>query len=307
MSILWTYSAGIVTIILAFLSLAEDFYLKKNSRRRLGMSIGLLLATAITMVSIRGSDKQHTEDEQKIVGLQTTVTDLKQLVKDTHQTQLDTSKQLSEARAIDTKQFLGEFDKLSGRVVQLQTQVSTTDLRQEAESLQADLAATRKSMAPPDKATLRFSLDPKAQQPTKTIFAQQVDGTVHLKLSVTNLTDVDAIDGDVIIIICDLCKYKSEPAGAVHLNGSPETQRNITFQRVLAGTTMPVIEFDVNAPSYPFQMATFATCHTCLSLKSSDQQYGGLLDTIYVTNPSINIPKTIRPLGVHPKTDLTQK
>jgi hypothetical protein len=252
LSLLWTYGAAIATILLAFFSLYEDFYSNKNSKRRIGMSIGLIVAALFTMVSVRIADTQHTEDESKITGLKTQIDNLQGLVRGANQTVMDTSKQLSEARATDTTKFLSEFDSLSGRVANLQTQVATTDLKAEATNLQADLDATRKAMNP-DKASLSFSLDPEAPS-LHTIALEQHENVVHLKIMIRNHSDADALDGDVILTICDKCKYKSEPAGTQHLNGAPDTQRNLTFQRVLRNTNLPLIEFDVEAPTFPFSL-----------------------------------------------------
>lgn len=201
MSLLWTYGAAIATILLAFFSLYEDFFSNKNSKRRIGMSLGLIVAAVFTMVSVRAADKQHTEDESKITGLKTQINNLQGLVQGANQTVKDTSKQLSEARAADTTKFLSEFDNLSGRVANLQTQVATTDLKAEAANLKADLEATRKSMNP-EKATLGFSLDP-VQPSLHSVALEQHDNVVHLKIAVENLGDADALDGDVFIVICD--------------------------------------------------------------------------------------------------------
>ena len=165
------------------------------------MSLGLIVAAVFTMVSVRAADKQHTEDESKITGLKTQINNLQGLVQGANQTVKDTSKQLSEARAADTTKFLSEFDNLSGRVANLQTQVATTDLKAEAANLKADLEATRKSMNP-EKATLGFSLDP-VQPSLHSVALEQHDNVVHLKIAVENLGDADALDGDVFIVICD--------------------------------------------------------------------------------------------------------
>ena len=300
MSILWTYGAGLAAILLAFFSLAEDFYLKKGVGRRVSMSAGLLIATVITLISIHGSDKQHSEDEGKVTELQAQVRQLGGFVQAATETQVFTTKQLSNARALDTKQFLGEFDKLSTRVTSLQTQVATTDLREEAAKLQADLQSTRKAMRP-ERATLTFSMDPGSDQPVHTTALAQTDNKVHLKISVRNSTDADALDGDVVFMICDQCKYATEPSGAVHINGSPETQRNISFHQSLAHSGMPLIEFDVEAPSFPFQAAIFTMCHTCMPVDLSKRGYDSLLSTVYATNPQASSTKifpkvTIRPL-----------
>lgn len=295
MSIIWTYGAGIATILLAFFSLVEDFYLNKNRKRRIGMSVGLLVATVITMISIRGSDRQHTEDEGKITGLQQQISGLTQLVQSANNTEKQNTKQLSDARAADTKQFLGEFDKLSGRVAGLQTQVATTDLKSEAQKLQADLESTRKAMQP-DKAVMGFSLDNRLG--THTAALKQVNGITHVSFTVYNASDADALDGYVIITLCDACKFKTEPPGSIHINGAPENQRNIPFQQSLANTSLPRIEFDVETPDFPFQMAVVTGCHTCVQMKR--RVFSSDLATIYASNPQAKPSSKFPTMSVHP-------
>lgn len=298
MSLLWTYGAAIATILLAFFSLYEDFFSSKNSKRRIGMSVGLIVAAVFTMVSVRAADKQHTEDESKITGLKTQINNLQGLVQGANQTVKDTSKQLSEARAADTTKFLSEFDSLSGRVADLQTQVATTDLKAEAANLKADLEATRKAMNP-EKAKLDFSLD-SLKPSLHTIALVQHNNVVHLKIQVSNQSDADALDGDIVITICDKCKYRSEPAGTNHLDGAPETQRNLAFERVLAHTRLALIEFDVEAPSFPFTLSVGAACRTCVGIRSTKSFYSDSLATVYVTNPQPNLLLNLPPIPVHP-------
>jgi hypothetical protein len=298
MSLLWTYGAAIATVLLAFFSLYEDFFSSKSSKRRIGMSVGLIVAAVFIMVSVRIADKQHTQDESKITALNTHIDSLQGLVKDANQTVKDTSKQLSEARAADTTKFLSEFDSLSGRVADLQTQVATTDLKAEAANLQADLEATRKAMNP-EKAKLDFSLD-SSKPSLHTIALEQHNNVVHLKIEVSNDSDADALDGDVIITICDKCKYRSEPAGTNHLDGAPETQRNLVFERVLAHTGVALIEFDVEAPSFPFNLSVGVVCRTCVGIRSTKSFYGDSIATVYVTNPQPNPLLNLPPIPVHP-------
>ena len=283
MSILWTYGAGIVTILLAFLSLVEDFYIKKNPSRRIGMSIGLIVATLVTMVSIRAADKQHTEDEGRITALQRQIETLGKIVRDANQAEKDNTVSLSTARAADTKQFLTEFDKLSARVASLQTQVATTDLKSEAEKLQGELESTRKAMVPP-KATLTFSLKSDSDNLVHALSVEQVNKVVHLNLTIENATDVDALDGDTIVTLCDKCKFKSEPAMSQRPNGAPENQRNISFQRILAHTKVTT-DLDIEAPAFPFQISVISICHTCTVIDPKARFFPDSRAVINAINP----------------------
>jgi hypothetical protein len=140
---------------------------------------------------------------------------------------------------------LSEFDKLSNRVAKLQSQVATTDLKAEAEKLQADLESTRKSMVPA-KALLTYSFGPNSKEPTHTLFTQQADNAVHVKFTVDNPTDTDAMDGSVIVLICDVCKFKGEPSGAMHVEGAAQTQRNTP--------RLPLSSLMLNPPSTRFKL-----------------------------------------------------
>lgn len=293
----WTYGAGIVTILLAFFSLYEDFYRKKNSARRIGMSVGLVVATGITLISIRASDLQHTADESEIGGLKTQIGDLRGLVQNANQTVKDTSKQLSDARTTDTNKFLKEFDALSDRVADLQTKVATTDLKAEAEGLKTDLEATRKAMVP-DKAVMDFSLD--NHLGTHTSALKQINGITHVGFTVYNASDADALNGYVIVTLCDACKFKTEPAGGTHVNGAPENQRAIPFQESLAHTSLQRFEFDVAAPEFPFQMAVVTVCHTCVQTQMKQHVFSSELATIYASNPQAQPSSKFPTMSVHP-------
>lgn len=247
----------------------------------MALSIFLALAVLITLWNIHEGNKQHGEDIGTIESLRT---DLDQTTK----LQRDNAKVFSNGQLADRKAFQAEFDKMTDRVAQLQTQVATADLKAEADRLKADLEATRKALDP-DRVRLTFSFVQGALEPIHTAAVQQINNVVHLKFWVNNPTDTDALDGDLIIVICDACKFRSEPAGSQHISGSPDTQRNISFERVLAHTQLPTIEFDVEEHANPFSMAVFAVCHTCQLPHPTN--YSDALATITITNPQAELPR----------------
>ena len=276
------YAAAAVAIILAGPGLFPDYFSKTRRPVRLVLSLFLALAVLITLWNIHEGNKQHGEDVGTIESLRTDLAQSTQL-------QRDNAKVFSDGQQAERKAFQAEFDKMTDRVAQLQTQVATTDLKTEADKLQADLEATRKAMNP-DKVSLTFSFIQRTSKPIHTVAVQQTNNIVHLKFWVDNPTDTDALDGDLIIVICDDCKFRSEPAGSQHILGSPETQRNISFERVLAHTQLPTIEFDVEEHANPFSMAVFAVCHTC-ELRHFATDYSNSLATISITNPQAELPR----------------
>jgi hypothetical protein len=65
---------------------------------------------------------------------------------------------------------------------------------------------------------------------------------------IINLGTVDALDGDVALLICSVCTYAKEPASFVKVNGAPENQRNYSFQHILAHSVPQLFEADIKIP-----------------------------------------------------------
>jgi hypothetical protein len=137
----------------------------------------------------------------------------------------------------NTAQFLQQFKDLSGQLADLKAQVKTDALQKKINALQGDLAANERAMAPGPKASLIFTFWPFVNPPlesgspakpsTDITLPVNSDGTVHIEFTFLNLTDVNALDGAVTLVICDLCSFAKEPEGA--MKGTNENERLYPF------------------------------------------------------------------------------
>lgn len=184
----------------------------------------------------------------------------------------------AEQTAIDdqgdnTAAFLKQFQRLSGELGDLKTQVKTDALQKKLASVQTELENTQKALAPGPKATLLFTfvpfINPPLPQPpvpvTDVTLPSSRDWRVHVEFTVLNLTGVNAMDGELALQICDVCKFAKEPANFIRIKGSPETQRNLPFDHIFSFTVHPNLAVDVIVPP---QLETFTLgityrCRTC--------------------------------------------
>ena len=106
--------------------------------------------------------------------------------------------------------------------------MTTEALQKKLASVQEELQNTEKALLTPSpKATLAFTFVPFVNPPLgsslpvvpsidKTLPTES-DGTVRVDFSILNLTDVDAIDGEITLVICDSCKL-CKGTGRVYQN-----------------------------------------------------------------------------------------
>ncbi len=143
----------------------------------------------------------------------------------------------------------------------------------EAASVKAELEATQKALAPGPKATLAFTFWPFFNPPlpqrvalsSEARFPTNDDGSYHIQFTVVNLTDVDALEGEFTLVICDLCKFAKEPPGFLKLPGQKDTERYQRFDRILPVTSLAVMTADITAPDIPdFNVGIFYRCRTCV-------------------------------------------
>jgi len=160
--------------------------------------------------------------------------------------------------------FLTKFSEMSNRVADLQTQIKTTDLHDEAAQLRADLDATRKTMDPP-KATLKFSFASTDGQASHSSLVTREGDTAKVRFFVLNDTEADALEGELIFEACDGCTIVAIP-DFIKMSGSPENHRNLSFQHILAHTKSPVYEVTIKYPpeATAFLVGMEYRCRTCV-------------------------------------------
>jgi hypothetical protein len=230
-----SYGLYIATTILALLYLAKDWAAHKKSWRRLTVLILIILigigGVINTHYTNQKNNEQREDDRRQIAGLQKA---------------LETANKIQED---NTKHFVEGFTKLSQKIADLQTQVSTADLREEAEQLRTELKATQKALVTP-KAVLAFTFErPKPDAPLlRTITLPVKNDVVHVEFTLRNETDVPALNGEVTLIICKRCEFASEPPLFKKLLGQPDTERNYQFNKILPMAELSTLTADIKVP-----------------------------------------------------------
>ena len=152
----------------------------------------------------------------------------------------------------------------------------TEALQKKLANVELELQKTQKALAPSPKASLAFSFEPFNNPPagsgasavpaTETRLPVLPDGTVHIVFTVINLTDIDAVDGELTVVICDDCNFAKEPAGFRKLVGQPDRQRNMRFQRIFARTSLQNITLHLVVPPMVtrIEIGILYRCRTCV-------------------------------------------
>jgi hypothetical protein len=179
------------------------------------------------------------------------------------------------AQKNNTGLFIQNYKDLSGQVADLKTQVATKDLQRKLASVETQLEATQKALIGP-KATLAFTFWPFTNPPLgsglpptlsldKTL-PVNTDGSVHIEFTILNLTDVNALDGDITLQICDHCTYATEPPEFGKLAGDEDTERIFSFQRISAKAFNHEMSVDVIPPPLiqTFDIGIQYRCRTCI-------------------------------------------
>jgi hypothetical protein len=189
-------------------------------------------------------------------------------------------KAANDAQKENTKLFLGSFKKLSDELGNLRTQAKTEELQKKLATMEAELQKTQKALAPGPKAVLAFSflpfINPSFGSPAHMAPAMDVtlpvlaDGSVHVEFTILNISDVDAVDGELTLEICTGCKFAKEPAGFRKLAGQSDRERVWVFQRILARTVLEIMTMDIIPPrSAWFLIGMAYRCRTCVLAEGS--------------------------------------
>ena len=230
-----TYAINIATIFLALLYLAKDWESHKKSWRRLTVLCLIVLIGVSGIVNThyvnKKIDSQRQADQKTIAGLKEAV---------------DTANRNQED---NTKQFVNAFDKMSQKLNELQTQVKTAGLQKEADQLRTELRATQRAMVPP-KAALTFTFErPRPDDALlQTVTLPVKNDVVHVEFTVRNETEVPALNGELTLIICNACKFATEPPFFEKLPGQADTQRNYKFDRILPKSELKTLSADIKVP-----------------------------------------------------------
>ena len=154
-----------------------------------------------------------------------------------------------QAQTENTKIFTKQFSELSKELSDLKTKVTTEELQDKIVSLQARW--TRRSIRrarnwpfsfAPIKVVKVDATHTYRRTHHRNGLPVAADGSVHVEFTVLNLTNVDAMDGEMILQICDTCTFAKEPARFTKLVGQDDrsaTRPSIASIRWSSSTRSP--------------------------------------------------------------------
>jgi hypothetical protein len=160
---------------------------------------------------------------------------------------------------------------LDGDFTDFKDKVKPDELRSEM----SDLRSTMDRVINPPKAKLLFSFEPLVNPPLEgraivpirdvTLPLNQ-DGSVHVRFTTINNTDVVALGAQVSIEICRAYKFAKEPEGFTRIAGSPGTTRDHVYGDMPAAGCFPELSVDVIPPANAGRFDVEATyaCKTCV-------------------------------------------
>lgn len=264
-----SYILLLCTVLLALFSLHKDWTNYKHPWVQKAVFVLILIVGAAQGVKLsldnRAAQIAKANAENDINTLKSEVAGLQGQVKSAN-----------EAQTQNTKDFLENFNRLHVRIGELQTKVTTEELRKQLASVQNDLQKTQKALAPAPKAKLTFSFVPFFNPPsalktveraaTETTLVADADNTVHIQYTVLNATDVSAEDGEITLTICDACTFAKEPEHFTKLQVNGPTSRFATFQRLLPHTNFDTASVDVVVPRTLTNLTVGISfrCRTCV-------------------------------------------
>jgi len=274
------YLLPLVVFVGAVVDLIKDWDKYNNAKLKMAAPAVLVLVCALTVVN------QYHDNIEKA---------------ELNQNQQGQVKAANDAQRDNTKLFISSFNALHQEVGDLRTQIKTDALQKKADALQkkltsvqADLEATQKALAPGPKATLAFSfMDAKAasqlQPLTEATIPVNSDGNVHVEFTLMNPTEVDALDVQVNLDICDQCKFAKEPPGFTKLAIDLDTERFRQFANIPGKSVLETLSADIALPPpyMTFVMILKYRCRTCVIPKELSS------GTIHVVRETLQMPKDV--------------
>ncbi|HEY5254745.1 MAG TPA: hypothetical protein VIJ53_08840 [Acidobacteriaceae bacterium] len=250
------YVSIVLMVVISGAGLYPDFFTRTKRTKGIILFV-LLLATAFSaLYTFHRGNIDHAKDTGRIVQLQ-------QSVKHAENMQETSAKEFISGQKEATGVFVTKYDELSARLAALQTGIKTADLQQQADGLRKALKVTQDALVVP-KATLSFSLKDTVA-PTLDEALPVHDDVVHISFLIRNLGTVDALDGQIVLLLCADCSYAKESSGFIKVNGAPDNQRNFSFQSIPAHSQLQLFEADIKVlPTDPvIVFGVKILCRTC--------------------------------------------
>jgi hypothetical protein len=253
---MWNYAIPLLTALLALLQLVKDWGAHKATWRR---ALVLLLIVGLGiggMVNAYKNGKKVDEQAQRAEEQASTIKALTAAVETANASQVQ-----------NTKVFTDSIEHFSTKLTKLETGIQTADLRDEADHLRAELTKTQKALVTP-QAVLTPGIDDR-QQPDNPQFSTYVIAQkgqpFSFNVSIWNHSGVSARAGSLIVRICSVCKFHSEPPGFTHIQGQPDYERTMQFGLLAPSTRFETIPLEIDAPDdmQRFTVAFRSVCEPC--------------------------------------------
>lgn len=248
------YLLAVATLAIGVFDLYKEWAEEKRSWLKRSKGFALCLVGVLSLIGVHQDNKDKAAQKAAATKLEGQV------------------EAANKAQRDNTALYLTTYKDLSGQVADLKTQVKTDDLQKKLTSVETQLEATQKALAPGPKATLKFSFDPPSESPdgtqliplTQTILPVGDDGIIHVSFYMINDTDVAAVDGEMTLRICDACKYSKEPDGSRKIQGNLDTDRDFPFQRIFPKSRVNFTADLIVPPKVPWvTVAVSYRCQTC--------------------------------------------
>jgi hypothetical protein len=274
------YLLPFVVFVGAIVDLIKDWDKYNNAKLKMMAPLVLVLVCALTVINQYHDNTEKAEATRKST--------------EQNQNLQGQVKAANDAQRDNTTLFLAQFEKLNQQVSDLKTEVKTDTLQKRLTSVQADLEATQRALEPGPKATLAFSfMDAKAasqlQALTDAIIPVNSEGNVHVEFTLMNPTEVDALDVQVNLNICDQCRFAKEPPGFIKLSSELDTERFRQFANIPAKSVLETMTADISLPPpyAAFVVGLKYRCRTCVLPKVP------LVGTVKVVRETLQMRKDV--------------
>lgn len=236
-----------VTALVALFTLATE---KKESEpesaairrwRKPVLYLLTLLAFLIGTSQIRKADKEsrdtdtkhaqeHQQDQQKISGLQDSLTTL------------------AKVNDVQYQRNQEQLQRLRQELSDLKSSKMTAEDREKIGRLEAQL---REALAPKPKAVMDFGFyypNLAVGEIRKDVFLASNGSPIKVPLVVSNVSKVNATDLMVWVRVCEKCKFHSEPRASIKPDKSPDFDRLFKIGELPPGVANGEINVEIEVP-----------------------------------------------------------
>jgi hypothetical protein len=229
---MWNYAIPTLTVVIGLMQLMKDWTAHTTTWRR------ALVFGAIVLLGIGGIVSAY-KNTQRITEQATTIKSLTTAV------ETSTNNQVA-----NTKVFTNALGALSNKVSNMEVEMKTSDLRQEAAGLRAELAKTQKALVTPQATILSGIVNPDNLDDLSlwTHVMAAPGMPIHVEVVMANSSGVPANAGSLVIRVCAKCKFHSDPPGFQHITGQPDFERTLPFDHLLSGVRSQTIPIDIDEP-----------------------------------------------------------